>query len=68
MIWVHLLQAVLGIAEWLAKKSHDKQLIDAGAAQAIAKYMEKSNARIQKAVAAGRRASDSSVPDPFTRD
>lgn len=63
-----ILKAILSIADWLTKKAHDKQLLDAGAAASVGRNLERSHARIQKAINARRAADSDSVRDPFTRD
>lgn len=58
MGWVALLKALLGVCAALADYVRDKNLIDAGEAQAISDSVRVQLARIEKARAARRAVSD----------
>jgi hypothetical protein len=70
MSWV---SAIVGIISMLSKMTallHDRQLIDAGEAKAIADSLKVANDRIGQAIAARERARASGPDpnDPYLRD
>lgn len=74
MSWLTILGALLKLASRIAEIVRDKQLMDAGEAKAIARSLGEQNARLEKALAAGRAArsaaerSDTVPDDGHRRD
>lgn len=68
MNWLALLKAVLSIADYLVKYCHDKQLLDAGQAQEIARNNEESLNHIRAALDARSAPGVPETSDPDNRD
>lgn len=68
MNWLAILKAVLSIADYLVKYCHDKQLLDAGQAQAMEKNNEESLSHIRAALDARAAPSVPEQSDPDNRD
>jgi len=65
--WIKLLQLVLGVASKLAGYVKDKQLIDAGRAEAAYDQLRGAQSAIERGLAA-RRKPDGVLGDKYDRD
>lgn len=69
MSWLALLKVALSAVDYIAKICHDKQLLDAGAAQAIANNAYDSLKKLEAADMARHSVKPDGVPDdPNNRD
>ena len=65
MPWLSLFNSLLKVTAYVAQIVRNKQLMDAGAAQATLNGLEDVQKKVQAAIAAGNAAAADGVSDPF---